>query len=175
MEEREYEWFLTFYTANNNSLLPVVFFNVCFHDGRQQRACISRWNLSASALTLPLVRLFIQINFHGGKGHTWAWLRFAGRNCRYRNRWIFQRVHRRGAAASRTCAPAFSLSLPYVILTPFIPIAQSFSLSLIHSLILAFVSQYLSCNLASPPSLAAHAGNGRRICLFMRLFISSGN
>jgi len=34
----------------------------------------------------PSVRLFIQINFRGGKGHTWVWLRFAGRNCRYRNR-----------------------------------------------------------------------------------------
>lgn len=37
-------------------------------------------------------RSFVQINFQRGQGYTRERLRFADRNCRNRDRWIFQRI-----------------------------------------------------------------------------------
>lgn len=39
-----------------------------------------------------MARSFVQINFQRGQGYTRGRLRFVERNCRNRNRWIFQHI-----------------------------------------------------------------------------------
>lgn len=59
-----------------------------------------------------MARSFVQINFQRGQGYTRERLRFADRNCRNRDRWIFQRILCSVLAPPRLTAHTFRCQFP---------------------------------------------------------------